>query len=71
MVTKEQIQSIRARLGDLALTVDKMKQVCDLALFEYQVAGQSKALPEADVTALVEEYQNLKTELKTKLSALP
>ena len=71
MVTKEQIRDIRVKLGDLAFTVDKMKRLCDVALFEYQVAGQSKSLPEADVTALVEEYKDLKTELKTKLSALP
>jgi len=71
MVTKSQIQNIRAKLGNLTLTVDKMKQVCDTALYEYQVGSTTKTLPQPDVDALVDEYRTLKATLKTQVDALP
>jgi hypothetical protein len=71
LTTKKQVIDILAKLEDLNTMIDRMKQTCDTALFEYTVNGQIKGLSQTDIDALITDYQNLKVELKIKVNALP
>jgi len=48
-----------------------MQNICNIALLQYRVGGQTKTLPQTDIDALIQEYQKLKAELKTKVDNLP
>lgn len=71
MVTREQILDVAKKLRELEILIAYMQNICNIALLQYRVGGQTKTLPQTDIDALIQEYQKLKAELKTKVDNLP
>jgi len=69
-MTEEQILNLYEKLKVLSVTLHKMRRLCELALFKYEIGGQMKTLPKEDIKTFLQEIEKLKNELKAKLEAL-
>ena len=71
MVTRQQVLETQKKIFEIDTMLSKMKRICEIALLQYDVGGQLKTLPQADIYALIEDYKALKVELKRKADELP
>ena len=71
MVDDAQIKLIEQKLVELNDIIAELYEIASQALFSYRVSGQVKRLPQADIEALLQEYQSMKTALANKFKELP
>jgi len=70
MVTRKKVEDNMKKLQEVYDTIWQMMYLHETALFTYRTDGVDKYIPSADIDALVVKYQNMKTQLQTKIDEL-
>lgn len=70
MVSQEAIRQNQMKLQNIKDMLDRLIYMHDSALHTYKVGETTKTLPQADVDAIVVEYQALKEEMSNLFKEL-